>query len=289
MPNAKGSVIVSDIDRALLIFLWQWKVATTRNLALRFFRDKNFRAAYVRLWKLERGGFIQSTSTADRKNHLWILSDHGFNSFIAPYLNLKQEGYKSEFIDHDFLVNAVHLGEWVLGVPQGVELFTEQQLRRLDPEFYPAWIPKSKRHRPDGYTLVANSNGTRLLAIEVEISQKKLEVYENYGRFYSEGTRVTDVVWVVASRRMAERINSRIQKAVWDRADIHTYFLASDIKIHGWNSRAVIGKWSGSPLSEVYCISPEQRLNSFSGVQFFDTRKTLAESERSTKLISKNL
>src|SRR5580698_348895 len=106
MPKPKGKVIVSDTDRALLIFLWRWKLATTRNLALCFYRDKNFRAAYIRLWKLERGGLIQSTSTADRKNHLWILSDYGFNSFIAPYLDLQQVGYKSEFIDHDFFVNA---------------------------------------------------------------------------------------------------------------------------------------------------------------------------------------
>lgn len=287
MPNPKGNLILSENDRAILTFLWRWKLATTRNLALRFFRQKSFRAAYIRLWRLEQAGYIQSTSTSDRKSHLWILSNGGFQRFVAPNINLKQVGYKSEYIDHDFFVNAVHLGDWVSGLPEDVDVFSEQELRRFAPDKYPAWVPKSQFHRPDGYSLVRIGSAPHLLAIEVELSQKSLRIYEGYGRFYAEDAFVNEVIWVVPNRPMADKLLRRIKSAVSKRGDIHSFFLKKDVQIASWNARSIIGKSAGKQLCEVYGISPEKALNNVSSVQFFDTRKSLVESGKSKLLAQK--
>ncbi len=271
-------------DEEILFFLWRWKIATTRNLALRFYSGKSFRAAYVSLWRLERAGWLSSHTTANRRDHFWILTDYSYRQLVKPRLpGLIQDGYKSEYVEHDFIVNAVHLGEFIVAQPPHVSLFSEQELRRYDPEFYPAWVPQSKIHRPDGYSLVSNGNEKRLVAFEIELSQKKLEIYENVGRFYFEDTKVADVLWLVGKQSHAKGILQRIKTAIGPKSNIHSFILLNDFHKHQWQSTVVIGKNKGISIAKLVGICAESSRNHDSKIDFFDTRKSLRKSIQNKK------
>lgn len=271
-------------DEEILFFLWRWKIATTRNLALRFYSDKSFRAAYVSLWRLERAGWLSSHTTANRRDHFWTLTDQSYYQLVKPRLpGLIQDGYRSEYVEHDFVVNALHLGDFIVAQPAHVSLFTEQELRRFDPEFYPAWVPQSKIHRPDGYSLVSDGNEKRMVAFEIELSQKKLEIYENVGRFYFEDTKVTDVLWMVGTLMQAKRILQRIESAIGPRSHVHSFVLLSDFRKHQWQSSIVIGKNKGIPIAKIVGICAESSRNHDSKIDFFDTRKSLRKSTQNKK------
>ena len=277
----KPKAILSERDEDLLMFLWRWKLATTRNLALAFYAGKSFRAAYIRLWRLERAGWLSSFTAPNGRDHFWTLTDSAFTQIVRPKLSgLIQNGYKSEAMDHDFLVNAIHLGKWVMGMPENVSLFTEQELRRLDPELYPEWVPQSQIHRPDGYTLIADGQESRFMAIEVELSQKKLEIYENVARFYFEDTRVTDVVWVVERQAQARSIKSRIDATIGNQRPNHSFILLDDLRKHHWLATIGLGNHNGLTFENVIGIRPENRRNHDSKIAFFDTRKSLRESSK---------
>lgn len=162
----KDEVRLNQCDREILYFLWRWKVATTRALTVGFFADRSPVTAYKRLWKLERGKVIQSIAVDRQARHrVWTLSKLGFEILKQQYFlpELQEEGFRSENITHDLVTMAMHLGEYHLGCPSEVGLFTEQELRRLYPEMYPDWVPRSQRHRADGYWRVPIGNKTKII------------------------------------------------------------------------------------------------------------------------------
>ncbi|MBI3293254.1 MAG: hypothetical protein HYZ71_00830 [Deltaproteobacteria bacterium] len=63
---------------------------------------------------------------------------------------LKDAGYLPSNWGHDLLVSAIHLGDGVFKDITGLETYTEQELRRVDPEFQPKWLPIPGGPRSDG-------------------------------------------------------------------------------------------------------------------------------------------
>lgn len=279
----KGAVLPPR-DIQLLIFLWRWKLATTQNIAKRFFAGKSARAAYIRLWRLEQAGIIESRWTPSGDAHFWFLSEFSFNEIVKPRLPvLSQCGFRSEHWGHDFLVNALHLGELVSGIDNGIHTFSEQELRRLDVEFYPAWVPRSQLHRPDGYTLVANGERSKLIAIEVEISQKRLDAYESLARFYAQDARVDDVLWLVSSKSLGLKIQKRIALGDVSSNSRHSFVLLSDFRELHWQAPVILGKSHGRTINQIHNRHMEGPLKEVSTSNFFDTRKSIEDSRSKRK------
>jgi len=263
----------------MLFFLWRWKIATSKNLAARFYNGKCHWTAYKRLLRLEKANYLTSIWSPTGNEHFWTLSDQSFNSIVKPKLSgLVQVGYKSESIEHDFLVNAAHLGNWVTGSPKGNAFYTEQQLRRIESEFYPSWVPRSRIHRPDGYSLISTGEQTRLVSFEIELSQKSLEIYENVGRFYFEDTKVDDVLWIVNTPTQATSIQSRFVKAIGSNAKVHSYLLLSDFRKYHWQTPIFTGKQKGNRLEDVIGNTVGAAREQVPNIEFFDCRKSLKKS-----------
>lgn len=242
-------ILSNQRDVPLLLFLWNWKLATTAAIAHRFFRNcRSGIPAYNRLLQLKRSGFIEQRADVRAQKVVWTPSAKG-HAAIADYLPpLREEGYKSENIHHDWIVSAVHLGDWLNGKPQGAELFTEQQLRRFDPEFYPSWVPKSDLHRPDGYWLLPNGNGSRVVALEVELARKRSSDYQNVAEFYSEAERIGSVLWVVPSLTTGKRIQRQIQKSQVARTDLHNFVILKSFLSSGWQAVIELGPDTGRTI-----------------------------------------
>lgn len=155
-------------DNSLLDFLWRWQLASTSVLSARFYPERSPRQAYERLRKLERGGLIQCYIVFNGRGYAWGITKRAFTDMVHHLPALQSEGFLSEDKEHDLLVSAIHLGDWLWEQPQGSEVFSEQQLRTYHPEVYPAWIPQSQSHRPDGYWYTGHTADGRTIALEVE-------------------------------------------------------------------------------------------------------------------------
>jgi hypothetical protein len=241
-------------DVAILMFLWRWKVATTKALATRFFSDVTLASAYKRLSRLEKEKFIEARCDPFGKEFVWTLSRRGFEAIKDELPRLREAGYKSEAIQHDALVTALHLGEFLTGAPQQTEVFTEQQIRRYALEEYPSWAPKTDRHRPDGYTkITAGPDGSKILAFEVELSPKSVKEYELIGDFYSRVTQVQQVIWLAKHPSLAERIRRQLVKDNFgcSNFDKHSFITLGPFKKYGWQAPVALGPRQGESLSQI--------------------------------------
>jgi hypothetical protein len=164
---------------------------------------------------------------------------------------LKESGFKSEKIDHDQIVTAVHIGDLLLTNAPHLQLFTEQELRRYEVEFYPEWVPKSKIHRPDGYWMSHGTSQSKLIALEVELSSKRDADYESVGMFYARRMEIRDVIWVVHNVKFASRIAKLICEAESGKRMRHSFFLVSDIKEFGWGAKVRVGPILGCSLRAI--------------------------------------
>lgn len=270
--------ILGERDHQMLMFLWAFKIATTNVLARRYFAKSSLWSAYIRLYRLSRAGFIKSHYFEDGRQHFWCLDDLGYEIIRGWLPPLVQDGYKSENVRHDFLVLVAHMGSWIEAIPNEVVLFTEQQLRRIDPAFYPEAIPKSKGHRPDGYWAINSGSKKHLIALEVERSQKTLVNYDSVARFYYKDAYVDQVIWIVDRMGQARQMQTRFEKAVAEHADIHSFVLLKDLKRLVWQSPIVLGKDRSQTIQKVLdnlAITTRKQVIDF---DFFDTRKKPIES-----------
>lgn len=199
------------VDIPILRHLWNWKVATTSGLHRKFFPTISGEAAYNRLYRMERAGYIQTQVDVTGRHHLWILTKKGFATIKGDLPPLKEEGFRSENPAHDLLVSTIHLGELLFGDPEGISLVTEQQLRRYKPEFYPPWVPKNSSHVPDGYWHLSKPSA-HTIALEVELFQKGRVDYEKVARFYDNHPQISKILWIVRWESLSEPIQRSIYK-----------------------------------------------------------------------------
>ncbi len=175
---------ITERDYKILRSLWKWKALTTQALARKFFPDIKPLSAYRRLMLLETGGYIKCLQVDGRHKEVWSLSDLGFKSILPKLGELECVGYKSENIHHDYLATAFHLGEWLTHQPENSQTYSEQQLRRYAMDTWPAWVPQSNTHRPDGYSIYEVDNQRVITAFETELWSKTRHRYEEVVAFY---------------------------------------------------------------------------------------------------------
>ena len=250
-------IIPTDRDMDLLACLWRWKLLSTAALTERYFADRSPITAYTRLWHLRTASYIQLISDSGGRRYAWCLAQKGFAAIQSQLPELLEFGFKSENVEHDHLVSAVHLGDWLRQNPRGAELFTEQELRRYHLDHYPDWVPRTSEHRPDGYWRVLRNGKFITIALEVEINRKRDRFYQQLAHFYERHPQVDRVLWVVTSQLFAESVSRLLQKEIDARAVIHNFALRKDFEKNGWNASIAIGAEQGKPLSFLLDHTPQ--------------------------------
>ena len=291
MMEKKRKLQTNERDLEIFLFLWRWKLATTKAIADRFFPNLHPVIAYNRLNALKRGGFIQiQTLDSHGDRFVWILTQKSFRMLRNHLPALKEEGFRSENIEHDFYTSAVHLGEWLVQQPIKVELFSEQELRRYSLDHYPRWVPRTKLRRPDGYWHVPYNTQMITVALEVELTAKCVDDYGVLARFYKDNPKVTRVVWITRTLSMAKYIEEKIRKEGTKEAPKHNFVVLSDFLKLVWHAPVLFGYEQGKTLGYVLGAHPaKQELRdmnrplTFMGSSLLDSRKSPFPSRTSTR------
>lgn len=269
-------------DLRVLAFLWKFKFAPTKVIATRYFDGREWNA-YVRLYQLAKAGFLESFYPNSGVHHFWTLSKSGFEIIKKGLPELVQDGYRSENIEHDLLVLAAQFGSWLKEIPKDVLIVTEQELRRLKPEDYPAYVPKTTVHRPDGYWVFYNGEKTKLVALEVERTQKAKVLYDSVARFYCKDAYVDQVIWIVNSRALAIRMLTRFREVVNEYASVHSFVLLNDFIKRNWQAPILIGKDAGHTIHQTLVNKSQTIHKQVYEFDFFDTRKNPKDSKLNQK------
>ncbi len=278
------TVLLTKRDISCLHLLWRWKLLSTAAITEALFRDLSPITAHVRLWHLKAGHFIQFVSEPGGTESLWSLAPKGFAAIQSALPELAEVGFKSENVRHDSLVTAIHLGEWLTRFPDGVKVFTEQELRRYHPDHYPEWVPKTTDRRPDGYWRIPRNGKWITVALEVEISLKRDRFYRQVAHFYDRHPEIDRVVWVTPTRNSAAAIEKLFQVEIGPRSTIHDFISLKDFERQGWQAPILVGAEAGRPLSFLLDPSPQTESIPVWTRFLLDTRKCPHRSKGYQKL-----
>ena len=123
---------MTRLDKLILEDLWKWKFLTTAATVGLHFPNLSPSYAHRRLLTLKKERLIRWLYLGGDhgRSFAWTLTKKGFDAIQPLPFPLKEKGFRSESVEHDHCTTAIHLGEWLYGMPKGCEVFTEQQLRR---------------------------------------------------------------------------------------------------------------------------------------------------------------
>ena len=236
----------------MLAALWKWKALNTASVATEFFGSPLCDHAYRRVRRLARAGLV-CLEPIRRWLHgdVWILTLQGFANVQEGLPEMKEAGFRSEALAHDYLCTAVQRGPWLGAIPAGVELVSEQELRRLGPDHLPSWVPSTEIHRPDGYSRLPVKGRAEIVSFEVELSCKHESFYRTVARFYHDTQSVFRVIWMVPTASAADRIQAMLGRTVPQSKRLHDFVLLPDFLKQGWHARFVLGYEAGRPLTDL--------------------------------------
>ena len=244
---------MTQFDKQILESLWKWKFLTTAAIAELHFPALSAAYAHRRLLHLKKARLIQwlhIDGDGNGKSFAWSLSLNGFEAIRSTLPDLKESGYKSESPEHDLLVGAIHLGEWIYGLPEGCEFCTEQELRRLHLGQLQDWVPKTTIRRTDGYWLTQFDGEPGVVALEVETSRKSPSEYREIAQFYDNRPELFRVVWLVKKDSIAHAVNAAIQEGKPGKR-LHNFIRATDFYDQGWGAVFFLGRDVGKPLARL--------------------------------------
>lgn len=264
------NVILSNRDVSICYFLWRWKLATTAAIRQHFYRDTGG-GAYQRLLKLEQAEYIRSRFDESGKHSVWVLDRLGFDLIKNDLPELRETSYLPNHWGHDLLVSAIHLGDGLFEKLSNIEFYSEQQLRAVNPEFYPDWVPKIRMHRPDGYWLVGPESNPKTIALEVELTQKRDYDYESVGRSYFFA-KVDGVIWIVPKPSLARAIHNQLIKSHGEEVK-HHFVLLDPLYEKGWQAPIILGQDTGKVISEILQTCPRSSEDQLFSHVSLDTRK----------------
>jgi hypothetical protein len=271
----KKELTLTASDFHFLKTLWKWKLLTTKAIHTTCYRSLSLSYIYQRLLHFEKTRLIESISSWDQKVVVWQLADKGFQIILSELGQLYENGFKSENKEHDFWVTAIHLGDWLNGVPNNCDLFTEQELRRYSTTEYKPWVPQSKIHRPDGWwhKLTDQSNDLGLISLEVELSKKSPVAYNDVGSFYSKEISVHQVIWFVKSASDANYIHRHIIRGCLQHGENHSFILLDQFIQLQWQSKIFLGKNINTTLASVLNTTSIQGVDLGNALELLDVRK----------------
>ncbi len=243
--------MILTLEARILISLWKWKLLPTAAIAQEFWNSQYSDAAYKKLRSLRSQGFVQTVCLENKRIFFWTLTTKGFSCARNFIPELREVGFRSEALIHDYLCSALQRGHWLSHLPDGVTLNSEQELRRFHPEHLGQHLPSSTLHRPDGYTVQEQVDGIAITAIEVELNHKAAAQYAAVGSFYSPD-EVTRVLWLTSDLTSAKSIQRMLTVHHPERAVLHQFVLLQDFMKDFWNSPVQLGTETGRRIHELF-------------------------------------
>jgi len=237
-------------DLQILRTIFKWKVLPPSTLRYLLAQNENPKTFEKRLERLVHRKLLQKVEHVGVLRMLQ-LSEAGFLRFKNGVDYLKEDGFASEAIWHDFVTVALQLGIWAAAKPSCVDLVSEQELRRFYMQELPHWIPSCDIHRPDGFSRFKLPNGIRLVAYEVEISRKSADRYDSAAQFYATSSQVDSVIWLVKDEALMKTIQSKVQLNDSSMMDMHNFILFKTFQDKFWDAEFIDGQKRGQKLVEV--------------------------------------
>jgi hypothetical protein len=245
---------------------------------------------------LEHSGFVKRESRHVLGNLVSYLTlkDKGYQQIRESIDELAQHGFKSEAPVHDLLSQVIHLGNFIQlnSAPSNFHIFSEQELRRINPSCYPKWIPKLPSHRPDGYwASFHNNDKTIITALELELSLQSLDRYKEAVSGYATNARISHVLWAIGNSSIEHAVEKALQHVDPEGASKHFFVNITELLENGWNNpvrnKAIHGRNLMSLLLSESDSKPirdsSESSTKFQIMNLLDSRKWEVNSRTSTK------
>lgn len=229
--------ILSSKDRDALYFLWRHRIATFRGLKTVFYPELSNEQAYYHLRRLRRGQYVRVEKADGTRNKVWCLDQRGFRYLVSVSLpELKVKTYKPQRAYHDLMASAVLLGHWAIKQPSNVKLLSEQEMVALELVELPRELRKEREHQPDGIWIFNSGGTSKAIALEVELSGKSSERYEQICSFYTSQIFFENIIWIVECKSLAQKILECSRRHGIPREGIHLFILQKTFEELGWDS-----------------------------------------------------
>lgn len=230
----------SQLDLRILALVFKWKILPLFIIKAQLLRGEKVKTFEKRVERLVRKGLLK------RVQHLGVirflqLTDGGFLRFKQSLDGFKEEGFASEHIWHDFLTMAIQLGAWAWAKPANVEIVSEQEMRRFFLKELPHWLPKIDSHRPDGFTRFKHNGESKVIAFEIEITQKSSERYSPVFQYYNSNQDIDLVIWLVKNRSLKNTLVENIRLVNEQGLGKHAFILLEDFKALFWDAMVELG------------------------------------------------
>jgi DNA-binding PadR family transcriptional regulator len=196
-------------------------------------------STYKILFKLEGSGFVTTLYDFEGPFSVWSLTPKGFSVVKNNLPELRDDGFSSDHLNHDRLVQAFQLGEWATHQFPIVEFFTRQERQRKSFSDHPEWVPKSQEHCPDGLTYIKGVRKNYTLAFEVELFPRSSAKYEPVLSYYKHQQSINRVYWLVDSIQTREVILKAKSEIHDESRNYHVYVDLNDFIKNGWDAMIV--------------------------------------------------
>ncbi len=247
-------ITLSDDDFQMLMYIWKWKVVTTRVLYERFAKEFACgpEAIFKKLKRLQNNLYLRQVPVVRPRGLAWSLASKGFNTLKEFLPELKADGYKSENPSHDLMVLAAHTSilERISDAIENFAIYTEQEIRRVHDGCHPSWVPEKFLHHPDGYWAFSSNNKVFVIALETELSKKSSLRYAETLALYNNKDEITSVLWVVEKESLARFIMKQDKCDNDESKKKQNFVLLSDLLQNGVDAKCFAGTKAGRKLSE---------------------------------------
>jgi hypothetical protein len=228
------------------------------------------------MWRLKREGYVKTVAldSTESDSSAWALTRKGFD-LIRSDLPRLVEGFQiPQNRWHDVLVTAIHLGPYD-GKKGDLDFFSEQELRSVDLDSYPSWVPRDNAHRSDGYWKFKLGSREVVAALEVELHQKPATNYHKVAEYYFRSSQVARVVWVVHASWLANFILKTMAPVLGAKIGVHNFLLLEDVLKSGWDAKIIEGVEKGKTLSYLLGVNVKHYTNIYSPNVSVFSSKTL--------------
>lgn len=217
------------------------------------FEKNSYGNFYSKVRRLLREGYIVERGGIELKCPVIQLAKKGYEYIQFDLGELREKRFVAQSVTHDYWATVFQIGEFILGLPDNVKFFTEQEIQCTDDTLLPEWVPKSRSHIPDGLTLVTDGENRAVFAIEIDLNLKPLLRYDKAGYYFDAGLSKVDVVlWLCATKWIASEIESRLSGLKLRNPGIHQFLQTADYAKLGWDAAVESGSLKGRTIREIY-------------------------------------
>ncbi len=267
-----------EIGMSLLMFLWKWKVATTTAIAARFFPGIKTTSVHRRLLELKGGGYVTTLTSHTGYGHVWTLTKKGFEAIRELLPELHKVGFQPESIGQDLITMTAMMGDWLPKLPDGVELYSEQLLKRVHHNQFPMWVPQSDLHFASGYWRLPKLTADHSVALQVERCERGRNYFELVADFYEGYHFVANVIWLVPFSGTTSRIEKGVEEYLKSARTKHLFLPIEEFTKVGWQAKFRSGQYKDQTLSDFLSARAAPPCLQGASLCMLETRKKPFES-----------